>query len=176
MNTNFFKRLSRRIPRLSARLAIAALTFIIGISLTAWLFFTTIYSRFPNREQLENVSVCEVARVPGKFEGRRVRLQGSLVGFHELALYDPSCHNVDNYIRVDLDQSSRTELVRLANKLENGGLQDGNFMLKAELVGRVESIPESSLPLGNELRSPQPVSYRARVVVFSVDRVEQFEK
>jgi hypothetical protein len=167
-----------RVRRTASRLGIALLTFVVGIGLSAGLFIVFRHEKCrdsekleksPDSENLETLSICDI-RPHSEYEGRRVRIKGTLVGFHELALYDPSCKSSGNYVRVDLDQSSRATLIKLASKFQNNGLREGNYFLKVELVGRLESIVE----VKNKVHptAPKAMTYDTRLVVFSIEQLE----
>jgi hypothetical protein len=160
---------------MSSRLAIAFLTFVIGISLTTVLFFVSRNQNSRESAKIQTVDVCEITSRPGQYEARMVRVRGALVGFHDLVLYEPACKSPNNYIRLDLNQESRVKLVELANRFEDKGLREGNFSLNAELVGRVEAVNDEQDKVQRDPNYPAPITYHTRFVVFSIERIEPLD-
>jgi hypothetical protein len=169
--------LAYRVRRISTPIAVAILTFLCGVGLTA-VFLVRRHEQTIEKPILQ-MNVCDVVRNPAQYQFKFVRLKGAMIGFHELVLYDDACKGEENYIRVVLDQSSRAHLGQLTAKLENHGLRAGNFYLQVVLTGRLELEPRPGDlrdPIYKDFPDPHPIQYRARLIVFSLEEVEPLNR
>jgi hypothetical protein len=120
------------------------------------------------------VSFCDLARTPGTYNSRAVRVQGILIGYHETALYDAACDPNVKFIRTDFDSSSHRKLVDGIESLGGSGFQHGNFWANVVLVARFEKIPDADCTRST-VESGMPgrsyVNYCYRLVVSDVSQV-----
>jgi len=87
------------------------------------------------------ISSCDLTKRPDAYNARTVHVRGILVGYHELALYNPACDSNVKYIRADFDAASRRKLVDRIATLDGAGSQRGNFWATVVLDGTFENIP-----------------------------------
>lgn len=121
------------------------------------------------------LSFCELARTPDRYTNKTVRVRSTLIGYHELAIYDATCGAQTKYIRVDFETETREELVQKVTSLGGRGMRRGNFWVDAILVGRFEKIPESDCKNAvKESGMPNRyyVNYCYRIAVDHVEQVE----
>jgi hypothetical protein len=128
-------------------------------------------------DRISVLSVCDVAKNPDIYVGKQIRLRGILVGYHELALFDKSCRDERNNIRVDLDASGRTQLLTFVAEYENHGLREGNFWLEATLLGRLERIEDSGRSADTQSAPSKPHfnRYTLRLVISRIENVRPAE-
>jgi hypothetical protein len=156
---------------------IAVITSIIGISVAA-LLLTHRSSRI-ERSVVGSmpeapVTVCELIQNPDGYYAKSISVRAVLLGYHELALYDPACKGVDKYVRADFDSALREELVAGIAGLKGAGFKEGNFWAEVLLVGRFEKLADA-VPRTNKssskLEGHEYIKYRFRFVVLDVAHV-----
>jgi len=165
--------------QITARLIIiAVITSIIGITAAAlWLTHRTSSvekSAVATMPSEAPVTCCELIQNPDRYYSKTTRVRAVLLGYHELALYDPACKGVDKYIRADFDSASRNKLVKGIADLHGAGFKEGNFWAEVVLVGRFEKLPEVDSKTNesdSQLAGHKYIKYRFRLVVVDVEHV-----
>lgn len=97
-----------------------------------------------------------------------------LLGYHELALYDPACKGIDKYIRADFDSASRKNLIKAITDLNGAGVKEGNFWAEVLLDGRCERLAEPDIKTDTSDSGPRGhkyIKYRFRLGVTDLERV-----
>jgi hypothetical protein len=157
---------------LAGRLIMVVFTLIIGISANAlWLM-----RRSPDIDQsiVKNVmaetpvTCCELTQNPELYYSNIIRVRAALLGYHELALYDPACKGIDKYVRADFDSASRKKLATGIADLNGAGFKDGNFWAEVVLLGRFEIINEPVLNRNkpeSQRVDHRYIKYRSRLVL-----------
>jgi hypothetical protein len=163
--------------RITLRFAIAALTFVVGISAAAlWL----IYRKPANPNQNSSAAVadpplsfCDLVQNAERFNSKVVRVRAILIGYHEIALYDSSCGSDIKYIRADFDADSRQQLIKAIDSLNGAGFRNGNFWANFVLSGHFEKIPDCRIKYKESgMPSRNHINYCYRLVVSKVEHVE----
>lgn len=164
---------------LTARVIIASLTFIIGVTATTVWFINhpsivdeSITSSAPSSDP---AGICDIIRNPDNYSSKIVRVQAIIIGYHELALYDPSCNSEEKYLPVNFDAASRQKLISAIDTLNDAGFQRGSFWASVVLVGRIEAIEDGDRKskIGElEKANRQYIKYRFRLIVLNVEHVE----
>ncbi len=109
---------------------------------------------------------------PDRFSSQQVKVEGNLIGYHELALYGPTCKREEHYLRADLDSSSRGALIQGVSVLNGSGMHGGNFWVHIILSGRFERITEFDRKRPALLNGDRKyIEYRYRLVASSVQEV-----
>jgi len=158
---------------LTVRLIVnAVILSIVGIT-SAALWLTHRSSSIVGTAPLEApITCCELIQNPDRYFSKTIRVRAVLLGYHELALYDPACKGVDKYVRADFDSASRKKLVMGIADLNGVGLKEGNFWAEVVLVGRFEKV-NAAEAYGNRPESQkvnhQYIKYRFRLVVLDVE-------
>jgi hypothetical protein len=157
---------------------IAVITSIIGV--TAAAFWLTHRSSNIEKSVVGTTpsetpaTCCELIQNPDRYYSKTIRVRGVLLGYHELALYDPACKGVDKYIRADFDSASRRKLVKGIADLNGAGSKEGNFWAEVVLAGRLEKVNEADVnenkPESQKVNH-QYIKYRFRLVVLDVEQV-----
>jgi hypothetical protein len=144
------------------------------VSSTAlWLVHRHREKQVEDQPALHVMPVCDLVQKAPRYFSRVVRVQGTLVGYHELLLFDEACKNDENYIRVDLDAATRKQMAEEAAKLGPGGMRQGNFWLQVVLLGRLEPLIEEEHDANTtgDISHPHPITYRYHLIVFAIDRL-----
>lgn len=166
---------------LTIRIVTAILTFGIGLTAAAiWFTYcrpappavdtSTIRSAPPDAP----VAVCNLLQNTDGYDSKVVRVQAILVGYHELALYDPSC-NKEKYLPVKFDSATRQKLISAIDNLNGSGFQRGNFWANIVLVGRFEKTQDEDRKTEtneSEMMNRDYVKSDFQLVVFDVKQVE----
>lgn len=164
--------------QLIVRLIIVVITFIIAVTAAAlWLMYRSSNNEKSAVETIRSeapATCCELMQNPDRYYSKTIRIQAVLLGYHELALYDPACKGVDKYIRADFDSASRKKLVEGIANLNGAGSKEGNFWADVVLTGRFEKVKEGD---SNDNKTEslkvdhQYIKYRFRLVVLDVEQV-----
>ena len=118
------------------------------------------------------LQVCQIMLDPDRFSSRQIKVEGKLIGYHEPALYNPTCKREYNYVRVDFESASRADLVQGVGDLNGAGLHGGNFWVHVILTGRFEKLVEHDRKTPVQLSGDRKyVEYRYRLVASSVQMV-----
>lgn len=143
-------------------LMIAASTFSVGsIAATFWLIHHSSNEEKPilcivNSDYI--LSVCDLLADPNRFKSDTVRVRATLVGYHELVLYDSKCSGENEVLRVSLDQPLRQKLITGVDALKGRGFVQGNFHATVTIVGRFEQ--EQDEDCKSESGSPKNSNHR----------------
>ena len=162
--------------RVSLRFAIAALTFIVGVSAAAlWLIYRK--PVYPNQNSAadSSLSFCDLVQNTERFNSKVVRIRAILIGYHEIVLYDPSCGSDIKYIRADFDVDSRQQLIKAIDSLNGAGSRNGNFWADVVLSGRFEKIPNADCRIkykDSGMPNRNHINYCYQLVVSNVEHVE----
>jgi hypothetical protein len=163
------------LKRLSLRATVLILTFGLGVVVaTVWTLH-----HLPFRQRLihENtgdsaLSICELVKRADHYKHRTIRIKAILTGYHQLAMFDPSCRDTDNFIRADFDATTRGKLIKGIDQLKGNSFQRGNFWADVALSGQFEPISESSDETNVENNNRRYVRFRYRVLVQHIEKVE----
>lgn len=162
---------------LSRRFNIAVLALFVGlVAVSLWLGLTrSIRRSLSVNSAPDQIAYCDLVSNPDRYDMKLIRVQGILIGYHELILYSPSCMDKNQITRAEFDIETRQQLTRAINSLNGAGFHKGNFWVQAVLTGQFEKITderpnhkpdESSIP-------PIPrVAIHFRLNVLKVERVE----
>jgi hypothetical protein len=121
-----------------------------------------------------DASFCDLVKNPDYYNSQTVRVRSVLMGYHELALYNPACDSQVRYIRADLDRKNRQELVNSVVALQDE-MPRGNFWVDVVVVGRFEKIPEAdcnNVSRKAEIPDRSYVNYCYRIEVSSMEQVQ----
>lgn len=132
--------------------------------------------RHPRKQVVDEtriLSVCDLVENSDRYLSTTVRVRGTLVGYHELLIYDGACLKEGNNIRVELNADTRRQFTAAAAKLNDKTLQQGNFLVEVILVGRFErdSASGNTDAATGPTREPRYVRFPYRLVVSTVERV-----
>lgn len=162
----------RFIPRL---VILAVITSIIAITTAAlWLAHRTssvekwVGATIPLQAP---VTCCDLIQNPDRYYSKTLRVRAILLGYHELALYDPACKGVDKYILADFDSASRQKLIKGIADLKGAGSREGNFWTEVVLVGRFEKVKDTDVKSDARSRDHQYIKYRFQLVVMDVEQI-----
>src|SRR5688500_11511478 len=178
-----------KLPRLTSRLIIAVLTFVIGIG--AALFW--IAHRLPTVDHLEEpncvdvasneqsivkctqskaVGFCELVKNPERYNHKIVRVGAIIVGYHHQHLYDPACYTENTNTWADYESPQTTDkMMKAIAALKDEGFERGNIWANVVLVGRFEERQLGDPPSDAEDPNfPQihPIRDRFRFVIMNV--------
>lgn len=164
---------------LKGRFIIAALTFLIGVAATTiWFIYRSPVVHEPIVKSAPPdtpVAFCDLIENADHYSSKIVRVQAILVGYHELALYNPTCKSEQKYLPAAFDPASRQKLIGAIATLNGLGFQHGNFWASVVLVGRFEEIRDEDARSGttvSERVNNQLIKYHFRLAVLDLKHVE----
>jgi len=94
-------------------------------------------------------NVCEVARSPLAFEGRKIAMTANLIhnGVDVLYLADDNCTDLAIDVRFASDKRQSPQLIRLFEALSSSGMRGNPFLsISGTFVGVVRMSPQGSYP------------------------------
>ena len=133
--------------RLSFRVAVALITFLVGVT---GVTFSLIYRRTcqpeisisnPGREL---IPFCDLVANPDRYNLKIIRVQAILIGYHDMLLYSPTCKG--RIIHAEFSSSARQDLIKATEILNGAGFDRGNFFVNVILVGRLSKPDINSNP------------------------------
>jgi hypothetical protein len=161
---------------LTARVVVAIFTFAVGVVIASiWLIYrapAVDESAIKAPRSDANVPFCDLIQHPEQYNSKTIRVRSTLLGFHEMALYDPACDSEMHFIRAELDSKSRQELGRLT---DGWGIRNGSFWVNAVVRGRFEKISDEEQRSEAEdlerIKHPGAVS-NFRLAVSDIEQME----
>jgi hypothetical protein len=167
------------VRRRATFILLAALTFAAGsVAATFWLVRQSSHKEKPIAHSANSdnaLSICDLLDDPDRYSSSAVRVRATLVGYHQLALYDSNCLGENRILRATLDQPLRQKLITGIDALNGQGFVQGNFRANVTLVGRLEQASgrrcESE---GNNLESDssRSIEHCFVIIVTDVESVE----
>ena len=157
--------------RISMRLIVAILTFIIGVvAASAW---------FVSRKPAPPVTVCDLIRNPDVYASKSIRVRAVLFGYHEMGLYAPDCQSGRSYIHANFDRESWEKFKTTAKPTGNYhhfmDMVEAEYLLNATVKGRFEKMADVDCDEKGRHTGGSPFSYDIYCYNFFISDVEQAE-
>lgn len=90
--------------------------------------------------EIKVIALCELLANPNKYVSQEVKVEGIVLGFHQLALYDPGCNSTAHFLPADFTPTARQELIASVDALQGSAFQRGNFWVRAASLGRLQTF------------------------------------
>lgn len=156
---------------------VAVFTFVLGLSASATWY--VLRSRAPKTATSSPTAAgqsfpCDLLTEPNAYISKLVHVRAIVVGFHQLAVYDPTCNLPTNSIRADFDSAARGELINSVEALKGSTFQRGNFWVEVTLFGRLETVEDSGGDTADGVMSTNAlrISNRYRLVVSHIENAQ----
>jgi hypothetical protein len=157
--------------RMSMRLIVAILTFVIGVAAaSAWFIY---------RKTTPPVTVCDLIQHPNAYASKNIRVRAILFGYHEMGLYAPDCEGRKSYIHAAFDRESWEKFKTTAKSTGNYhhfmDMVEAEFLLNATVEGRFEKMEGVDCDEQGRHTGGSPFSYDIYCYNFIISDVEQTE-
>ena len=157
--------------RISMRLIVAILTFVIGVLATfAW---------FVSRKPAPPLTVCDLIRNPDAYASKNIRVRAVLFGYHEMGLYAPDCQNGRSYIHANFDRESWKKFTATAK--HNGrwhhfmDMNEPEYLVDVTVRGRFEKLEEAACDASGRQLGLYPFPYTIYCYDFFISEIELVE-